>query len=75
MPSETTVPVSKETLKLVNEYKKEFAFKSLDESVENAIRWAKLWNYVDSEQRRTMIERINTLEFRITALEKFVVEE
>ena len=70
MPSETTVPVSKETLKLVNEYKKEFAFKSLDEAVENAIRWAKLWNYVDSQTRRDMQSRINDLEFRLEELEK-----
>ncbi len=70
MPSETTIPVRKATLKLVQDYKKEFGFKSLDESVQNSIRWAKLWNYVDSEQRRTVVERVNSLEFRVTALEK-----
>ena len=75
MSKETTITVCKETLKVLKGYKKEFGFKNLDESVQNSVRWARLFNYVDSEQRRTMIERINTLEFRITALEKFVVEE
>ncbi len=70
MPNETTIPVSKKTLKSVQEYRDEFGFKSLDEAVENAIRWARLWNYVDSEQRRTVVERVNNLEFRVTALEK-----
>ncbi len=70
MPSETTIPVSRETLHLVKAYKSEFAFHSLDEAVSSGIKWARLWNYVDSEQRRTVVERVNNLEFRVTALEK-----
>ena len=69
MPNETSIPVSQKTLKFVNEWKAEFAFKSLDEAVESAVRWGRLFSYIDSEQRRSMIERISDLEFRILSLE------
>jgi hypothetical protein len=70
VPKETSIPVNKKTLKFVQEYRDEFGFKSLDEAVINAVRWARLFNYIDSEQRRSIQERLNDLEFRIEALEK-----
>lgn len=73
MPKETSIPVSRKTLNFVKAYKKEFGFKSLDIAVENAVRWARLWSYVDSQQRRSMIERIGSLELQVQKLAKMVV--
>ena len=70
MPTEASIGVSKDTLKLVKDYQKEFAFKSLDEAVENSIRWARLWSYVDSQQRRSIVERLNDLEAQVQKLSK-----
>ena len=72
MSKETTITVCTETLKLLKSYKKEFGFKNLDESVQNAVRWARLFNYIDSEQRRSITERVSNLEFRIEALENLI---
>lgn len=72
MPKESTIPVSKNTLKMIKDFKKEFGHKSLDKAVEDSIRWARAFSYIEVEQRRTMMERINDLEFRIEALEKLV---
>ena len=69
MPKETSIAVSKKTLRLLKEYQKEFGFKSLEEAIENAVRWARLWNFVDARQRRELGQRINDLEFRVEALE------
>jgi len=72
MPKETSIPVSRKTLEFLKEYKVEFGFSSLDKSVENAVRWARLFAYVDNEQRRSTEQRLSVLEIRLTALENFV---
>lgn len=70
MPKETSIAVSKKTLRLLKEYQKEFAFKSLEEAIENAVRWARLWNYVDAKQRRELAQRVSDLEFRLEKLDR-----
>lgn len=73
MPKATSIPVSRKTLNFVKAYKAEFGFRSLDESVENAVRFARLWSYVDSEQRRSTQQRLNDLEAQMQKLAKMVV--
>jgi len=70
LPKLTTIPVSTKTLKFIQDYRDEFGFSSLDESVENAVRWARLWSYVDSQQRRSTVERLNVLEDNVEKLGK-----
>lgn len=69
MPKETSIAVSKATVKLLKSYQKEFGFSSLEESIQNSVRWARLWNYVDVKTRRSMQKRISDLEFAVSALE------
>lgn len=72
MPKETTIGVSKATLKMLKDYQKEFGFNSSDEAVSNSVRWARLWSYVDTQQRRSILERINNLEEQFNNLRKLV---
>lgn len=69
MPKETSIGVSKDTLELVKEYQEEFGFTSLDVAVQNSVRWARLFAYVDHEARRSTQERLHILEIRLTELE------
>lgn len=69
MPQEKSIGVSKETLEMLKAYQDEFGFSSLDQSIENSVRWARLFNYIDSEQRRTVQERLVHLELQIGNLE------
>ena len=70
MPKEKTVAVSKETLEALKTYQKEFNIKSLEEAIKDSLRWSKLWIAIDFQQRRSLQERVNGLEFRVLALEK-----
>ena len=69
MPTETSIGVSNETLELLKAYKDEFQLSSLDEAIQDSLRWAKLWITIDFQQRRSLQERINNLEFQIEKLE------
>jgi len=69
MPKETSIPVSKKTLKFVQEYRDEFQLSSLEEAIQDSIRWSKLWIAIDFQQRRNLQERINDLEFKIEQIE------
>ena len=64
------VRVSKETLKLLEDYKEEFGARSLDSAIKNSVQWARLWNYVEYKTRKDLTERVSNLEFRIEAIER-----
>jgi len=63
------VRVSKETLKILEDYKAEFKMSSLDQAIVNAVAWAKIWYTVDHLKRKELVERVSSLEFRVKALE------
>ena len=69
MPKVKMIRCSEEILIFLKEYQKEFGFSSLEEAIENAVKWARLWNYVDARTRRDMQKQISDLEFRVEALE------
>jgi len=64
------VRVSEETQKILEGYKEEFGLKSLDESIVNAVQWARAFYCVDVLKRKELVQRVSDLEFRIEAIEK-----
>ena len=83
MPKESTIAVSKSTLKLVKDYQEEINAKSLEETVKLAIGWGKTYNrfglvpQVELDNRLTKLENITmnllsivlTLDSKIKKLE------
>jgi len=70
MPKEKSIGVSKETLKLLKDYQREFKMASLDQAIVNAIAWAKIWYTVDHLKRRELVQRVSSLEFEVAKLKK-----